>query len=288
MGNIFSKKRYIYEINSKYMESLRSYRSLDKNKDTVLKNYIIDKEHAVLSEFHGNNSINYDSNYVYTDFIDMLVKAENIPTYFFKNLIESESFRVLNSIDSFYFYAVLNQQDEVYLSIAHQIRIPENINFKGTKYSFKKLLERFTTEINKNKDSTEDFRELNIYLKTTKKKSKLLYTLQKSFKSGSLEKLGKILFDKVAINFPLYDNKAYGLQLADTLNKLEAFSIVELIFVSNSILYDFDDKRKIFFKDVKELFSIYHNSEYDHKKFKYLFNKSWVTNISKILKSLLK
>lgn len=291
VGNIFSKKRYIYEINSKYMESLGSYKSLGKNKSTVLKNYLTDKDHAILSEYHGNSSINYNSNYVYIDFIDILINTKNISTYYFENLIESKSFKVLNSIDRFYFYAVLNQQNEVYLSIANQIRLPENIDFKGSKYSFVDLVNKFIREINENKGSIVNFKELNKYLKGINQKSGYLYTLQKLYKTNSLNEYEKILFYKVAINFPLYDNKSYASHLANSLNyddEIKVNRIAELIFGSNSTLYDNDDKRKVFFKDVKELFSIYNNSGYDRKSFKYLFNKSWITSVSKTLKKLLK
>ena len=292
IGNIFSKKHYLYEINEFRMESLFSYRSLDKDRRSILESYQINSEHATLNEFY-NKSRKYSSEYAYIDYIEFLINNQEQPVYYIDSKIQDNYDDILNMIDNVYFDAVHIQQMDVYNIIKNRLRIPEN-NKKGSQYSFNQLLRAYFQDISrKNSKSLVDYdRKLRIHLKKNLSNSNYLHRLQKSYKKNSLSVYENIVFSKVATKFPLYTNKDYVNNLTELLEQLQIkncqniSAIVDIIFGEESTLYAKDDKRKIFFKDVKELLLLFNSSNFDYSTLKYLINFTWDTKVVTALNRL--
>ena len=284
IGNIFSKKRYLFEINTFYMELLTSYRSIDKNRKTILKNHHIAKEQAIISEALQNESFNYSNKYAYIDYIDMFLKSGDIPIYYIDISKQDEVFNLLNQIDSYYFEMVSDQQETVYITVKNELQIPEN---KKGKYTFSKRLEELIRKINNKDKKDANFRAFNKYLKSIQKqrinKSTFLSRLQNDFRKGQLGQYDEMLFKELGIQFPFLNNKDYASEFKDLLSntegKIEIDSIIDLLFGNKSCLYSANDKRKIFFHNVKKLFNIYYTSGYEHKDFKYLYDFNWQEKI---------
>jgi len=281
-GNIFSKKRYIYEINSKYMDTLRSIKSIDINRKAVLDNYMIEPNHALLNEYINNPATEYINDYAYIDYVMMWILQDDLPTYYFNLSKQAYGFEVLDDINSVFFYAVINQQNDLYNIVENHLRIPE---YPSGRYSFKDMLIKLIREIAKSGNST-------LYAKSMIDNPNYLILLQESFKVTALSDNDKVIYNNLAFKYPLYNSIDYESHLTNILNEhasklnIDVKYIVSAIFGEDSTYYSSEDTRRFFFKEIKTLFNIYESSSFNTKTFKDLFDYHWSKKILKIKRYL--
>jgi len=290
VGNIFSKKRYRYEINLFYMDALKSYRSSDRDRSTLLKNKTINANHAILNEYYSNIADNYNEDYAYIDFFDMYFQDEFTMVYYLEKYSIDTIFKVLNIIDEIYCLSILNQQNDIKKIIENNVRVPENEHIKGSIYSFKEFVINFRKEIyqERSKYNYEIFKQLMIYLKTAQKKS--INSYKHLWKKESLTTIEKIFFDNIVSKFPEYTRDDYYHMLQNNINKLidkeVSIKIANQIFGKNSCFYETKYKKN--FRDIENLFSIYHDLNEDSKSIKYFFNSSWKDIVIEMKKKFIK
>jgi len=292
-GDIFSKNFYKYEVNSFYMDSLKSYKSSDKNRTTFLKNEVINEEHSVFTEFYTNYSDNYNSSYAYIDFLNMYFESESTVVYYMENCVKGNVFIILDLIDEVYCKSVLNQQDDIKKIIENNIRIPENENIKGSVYSFKDSIHRLKKQVLQDCSQYEidTYRQLNIYLKNAQNKSIKSYKdLWVKYEEKKLTKVEEIFFNEIVSKYPEYEREDYYRILRSEINNIttdiDTDLIVDSIFGKKSNLYYKNDKQKRFFKKVKNNFSIYHDLNENSQSLKYYFSDAWKDIVIKMRNAL--
>ena len=310
IGNVFSKKRYLYEINAYYIYSFKSYKSIDGNRKISSLNYWrIEEEQAMLNEYFDNSASNFHQSIAYLDFIDFYKWSSILITEYFeytKNLLDYEEFnQIFNILNQLYFEFVTLQQINLVNAMIAKHDIHENMIKGESKKSISEIFYQILhlLEVQKNKMDKKTYQQIHSCLIKWKYKasqSKIhtrSHNLDQIILSAQSDDCDRFVWDNI-LRYFLYDNYTsyvntalsrllftfHNKRMSQIKDTMEAISLS--IFGKESPLYDNKDNRKVFFKEVGISFYPYFNKGLKSSDIKYFLNETIEDSIEKIFSKL--
>lgn len=310
IGNVFSQKRFLYEINAYYLYSLKSYRSIDGNRSiSGLKHWRIEEDQAILNEYYDNSASNFHEDIAYLDFIGLYKCSGVLITEYFEciiNFLEADEFnQIFDVLNQLYFEIVIQQQINLVNEITTKHAIPENIAIGDNKKSISKIFHQLicTLAEQKNKMDKHSYQKLYCCLKKWKYKtshSKIHardHNINKKIIGLKSDDCEKFVWENI-LRYFLYDN--YTGYVNTTFARLETIfhekqtnqikDILKIISIDiygqKSPLYSKTDNRKVFFKDVLASFEPYFSKGFGSKHLKYFLDEKMESRINRILSEL--
>lgn len=306
IGNVFSKKRYLYEINDYYMHSLQSYRSIDSDRKSNLANWRIEKEQAILNEYLNNSASNFNEDIAYFDFLGFYLGAGTLITEHFdfaKNSLNEEEFhKILDVLNLSYFEFVVLQQKNIANAMNAKLDIPENTIEGESKRSISEIFHKLTKLLDENKNKIDKHIYCQIFscLKKWKYKSSqskihprnrdIDQIISQTQTDGKCKQfvLTNILSYFLYDNYISYTNKALK-EMASIFpdNKMRQLkdileAISSDIFGKESPLYDDKDKRKVFFQEVASSFNLYADKGFKSADIEYFLDDKFEDVVAKV------
>lgn len=297
IGNIFSKNRYHHELNIKYMESLISYRSSDKDRRSILRNYKLNQDHALLNEYCINDYDSYQEKFAYFDFITLLTSDTISDLFYVDSFSEETLFDIFDSLNYYYCKVVFIQQESLYaiLKQKEQVDKQNKHKIKLSIYDLAELVQKnLKHDSSKNRPITP--KKIPYYYKKiidNKKKNLSFQYLWLKSENMQLSSQQEHFFKNVVSLFPRYTRTEYREDLLDQLNAmyfsnstyLDQFA--DILFGENSTLYDRENPNEYFFLDIEKSFKEYIDLD-DKIPMEHLFNSNWIEKAQRMYKKLQK
>lgn len=307
IGNVFSKKRYLYEINTYYMHSLQSVKNIDGDRRSNLDNWRIEKEQAIFNEYLNNSASNFNEDIAYLDFLDFYIESGILIAEHFnfaKNTLSKEEFhKILDALNRSYFEFVVLQQINLVNAMNAKLDIPENTIKGENKRSKSEIFHKLTKLLNKNKNIIDKhtYRQIFSCLRKWRYKSSQLKIHPRNRDIDQIisqpqtdSKCKQFVLTNI-LSYFLHDNCiSYTNKALDELvsifpaNKthqlkdiLEAIS--SDIFGKESPLYDDKDKRKVFFREVVSSFNLYADKGFTSTDIKYFLDDKFEDIAEKVI-----
>ncbi len=262
IANVFSKARYIYQINIFHMDTLQSYRNLDKKK-SALDDWLTESDIALYHEFTENTAMEYKDRFAYVDYLKVFLHrwSEYNNQYIKIDIEKIEGFENAFLLPNTFLASVKNYSTTI-------ASVLDAMDFK------------FFEEVAMQQRALVSIMEVDLAkIEVTRKKEpvpakQVLLALEK--KALSCETSIKEVYNK--FKREKWFDKEYASDYKD---------LIDLVFGANSVYYDAADQRKVFFFDIKKSFEEYYDSGNRSKDLKYFFNQAWILKVKKVQKELI-